>query len=91
MIESGKRVFLSLDDTLSDNYDTIWPGYMFENSYADSDKLAEMESFNDEQVIKFNTAATNQSALFKISWTLTTQGDTIAKSILPQKPHSLMV
>ena len=91
MISKGYRVFLSLsNDEFAGKYDNIQYGEIFENTYANSPNLTKMMEFNDEQVTKFNTNGTNPNALFKISWTLTPDGDTILGMLVPGKPYSLL-
>jgi len=82
--------FLTLDDPIVNNYPQLWPGSTFENTYADSANLNDMINFNNIQVELFNNGSTNSDALFKISWTLTPQVDTILESELPDKPQTLL-
>ena len=91
MIESNQRIFLTLDDSLSNNYSTIWSGSKLYNTYADSDNITYMMQYNDFQVKRFNNGSVSQNQLFKISWTLTPQADTVLKMELPDHPHTLLV
>ena len=92
MIESGKRILLSVGwkDNAIEKYDNIWYGNTFQNTYADSDNITRMEEFNDKQAELFNNNGTNNNALFKISWTLTPNGDTILRSVDVGEPHDLI-
>jgi hypothetical protein len=91
MIATNKRVVVTLsDDATIANYTQLWYGSSMINSYANSDSLAEMTSYNWQQVIKFNSLPSlPTSALYKLSWTLTPQVSTIFDSLLPHKPKSL--
>ncbi|ETO22609.1 hypothetical protein RFI_14585 [Reticulomyxa filosa] len=91
MVTSGQRVFLSLDDSIVSNYNNIWPGTAFENTYADSAQLREMMQYNNMQVALFNANLTNSNSLFKISWTLTPQTATVISTVEPHSPHTLLV
>ena len=91
MIDLNQRVFLSLDNNLSENYDYIWNGNTWYNTYADSDNITYMIEFNDIQAKRFNNGSIPENQLFKISWTLTPQSDTVLKMGLPMHPHSLLV
>ena len=91
MISKGYRVFLSLaNNGFAAKYDNIQYGEIFENTYANSDNVTYMMQFNDEQVEKFNNNETNSNALFKISWTLTPNVDTILGTLNPERPHTLL-
>eukprot|EP01084_Bolivina_argentea_P047829 88181_1 len=91
MITKGYKVFLSLsNDAFAKKYDNIQYGEIFQNTYADSDNVTYMMEFNDKQVRRFNNNQTNAKALFKISWTLTPNGDTILNTLTPGKPHNLL-
>jgi hypothetical protein len=60
------------------------------NSYADSDVLQDMITYNDERVAEFREWKTKKNKqLFKISWTLTPGPRAITESIIPGKPRSL--
>ena len=91
MISKGYRVFLSLsNDKFVAKYNNIQYGEIFQNTYANSDNVTYMMQFNDKQVMRFNHNETNSNALFKISWTLTPNGDTILNTLVPGKPHNLL-
>ena len=92
MVSSGHRVLVSVkwsDLSVFDGYPNVWYN-AFQNSYADSPDLTEMEQFNDEQVELFNDGGTEQHLLFKISWTLTPNADTLLHSVQLHEPHSLL-
>ena len=92
MITSNQRVVVTLsDDHTIANYTQLWFGSSMINSYANSDSLPQMISYNWDQVYKFNTLPVlPTSALYKLSWTLTPQVSTVVDSIVPGKPKSLM-
>ncbi len=58
------------------------------NSYANSDKIDTMMAYNDAEVEGFQNYT--QPALYKISWTLTTQASTIVDLFLTGEPKSLI-
>jgi hypothetical protein len=91
MIAINQRVIVTLsDDVTITNYTQLWYGSSMINSYANTDSLPQMISYNTEQVRKFNSLPSLPTdALYKLSWTLTPQASTIWESILPNKPKSL--
>eukprot|EP01084_Bolivina_argentea_P143808 252474_1 len=92
MINSDHRVLISIkwnDISVFDSYPNIWYN-IFQNTYADSPNITKMEQFNDQQVELFNNGGTNPNLLFKVSWTLTPNGDTLLKSVELHEPHSLL-
>jgi hypothetical protein len=91
MIATNQRVVVTLsDDTTIANYTQLWYGSSMINSYANTDSLAQMTSYNWQQVLQFNSLPSlPTSALYKLSWTLTPQVATIFDSLLPNKPKSL--
>jgi hypothetical protein len=91
MIATNQRVVVTLsDDATIANYTQLWYGSSMINSYANTDSLDKMTSYNWQQVIKFNSLPSlPASALYKLSWTLTPQVSTIFDSVLPNKPKSL--
>jgi hypothetical protein len=91
MIATNQRVIATLsDDATIANYTQLWSGSSMINSYANSDSLAQMTSYNWQQVVQFNSLPSlPTSALYKLSWTLTPQVSTIFDSLLPGKPKSL--
>jgi hypothetical protein len=91
MISTNQRVVVTLsDDATIANYTQLWYGSSMINSYANSDSLSEMTSYNWDQVVKFNSLPSlPTSSLYKLSWTLTPQVSTIFDSLLPHKPKSL--
>ena len=62
----------------------------FNNTYANSDNVTYMMEFNDKQIKYYNNDGYKKDALFKISWTLTPNGDTILDMLKPHDPHSLL-
>uniref|UniRef100_A0A914PVS6 Uncharacterized protein n=1 Tax=Panagrolaimus davidi TaxID=227884 RepID=A0A914PVS6_9BILA len=60
------------------------------NSYANSDKVDQMISYNQKQVEDFNAIPSlPKNTLYKLSWTLTPQTSAIIESILGGKLKSL--
>ena len=90
MIELNQRVFLSLSNDLSKNFSSIWNGDIWYNTYANSDNVRYMMHFNDMQIKRFNNGSISQNELFKVSWTLTPNGDTVLRMMLPNHPHTLL-
>jgi hypothetical protein len=88
MISTGKRAMV----TMAKAYDnvTIWPPSSIYNTYADSPNLKQMIEFNNKTVNTF-MQGTWPNELFKISWTLTANSDTITSSVLPWNPHTLLM
>jgi hypothetical protein len=77
--------------------DTIW------NTYANTHNFTTMQAFNTVQITIFNSNsssggsplacdryALNSACLYKVSWTLTTDGTAIIESLFPGHPHSLI-
>ncbi|CAM4968819.1 unnamed protein product [Rotaria socialis] len=91
MISTNQRVIVTLsDDATIENYTQLWYGSSMINSYANTDSLDQMISYNWQQVLQFNSLPSLPTdALYKLSWTLTPQVSTIFDSILPDKPKSL--
>ncbi|CAF2836616.1 unnamed protein product [Rotaria sp. Silwood2] len=91
MIATNQRAVVTLsDDTTIANYTQLWYGSSMINSYANTDSLAKMTSYNWQQILQFNSLPSlPSSALYKLSWTLTPQVSTIIDSTLPHKPKSL--
>jgi hypothetical protein len=91
MIATNQRVVVTLsDDATIANYTQLWYGSSMINSYANTDSLPQMISYNREQVRQFNSLPSlPTAALYKLSWTLTPQVSTIFDSLLPNKPKSL--
>ena len=91
MIATNQRVIVTLsDDATIENYTPLWYGSSMINSYANTDSLAQVTSYNWQQVLQFNSLPSlPTSALYKLSWTLTPQVSTIFDSLLPHKPKSL--
>jgi hypothetical protein len=91
MITTNQRVILTLSDNATiANYTQLWYGFSMINSYANTDSLTQMTSYNWQQVLQFNSLPSlPTSALYKLSWILTPQVSTIFHSLLPGKPKSL--
>lgn len=68
----------------------IWGGDTIINTYANSDDLQTMETYNNNQVQSWANHGIYPGNLFKISWTLTPNADTIFESIIPGHPHTLL-
>jgi hypothetical protein len=87
MVRSGKRALV----TMEQDYDniTLWPPDTIYNTYADSPDLKTMLSFNIATAQQFMNS-TWPGQLFKVSWTLTADSQTILDSVLPWKPHTLI-
>eukprot|EP01084_Bolivina_argentea_P216242 367418_1 len=92
MINSKHRILLSINwrNEIIEQYNNIWYGNTFQNTYANSDNLTTMINYNDKQVGRFNNNQTTNNELFKISWTLTPNGDTILRSVEVHQPHDLI-
>eukprot|EP01126_Amoeba_proteus_P002753 TRINITY_DN1088_c0_g2_i3.p1 TRINITY_DN1088_c0_g2~~TRINITY_DN1088_c0_g2_i3.p1 ORF type:complete len:357 (-),score=46.37 TRINITY_DN1088_c0_g2_i3:113-1183(-) len=90
MINSGNNVILTLP--FGNEVDGIWPDGTIINSYADSAELSKMEEYNLDQVTQFASNKPGPLNLFKMSWTLTADENTILESILPigGHPHTLL-
>jgi len=88
MISSGKRAIVTMDHKDYKAYN-IWPGDTIYNTYADSNNLETMISYNNKTVEYFETGKWGKG-LFKISWTLTPNEETILETLLFWKPHSLI-
>eukprot|EP01123_Difflugia_compressa_P015448 TRINITY_DN8676_c0_g1_i1.p1 TRINITY_DN8676_c0_g1~~TRINITY_DN8676_c0_g1_i1.p1 ORF type:complete len:331 (+),score=35.83 TRINITY_DN8676_c0_g1_i1:80-1072(+) len=88
MIQSGKTVLLTMTlDTIPSN---IWPASTIINSYANSPILSTMEAYNLGQVQSWQTHGNYTGQLYKISWTLTPDADTILESLLPDTSKTLI-
>jgi hypothetical protein len=105
MVATGERALVVFGDgdyahrisTANDahDYDSyprthLWPPWTLHNSYANSDDSKAMTDYVRARVAAF--AAGTESppgALFKMSWTLTTQTRTVLESALPGRPRSL--
>ena len=105
MVAAGERALVVFGDgdyairvssaNDADDYDSyprthLWPPWTLHNSYANSDDAKAMTDYVRARVAAF--AAGTESppgALFKMSWTLTTQTRTVLESALPGRPRSL--
>lgn len=87
MVTTGKRALV----TMEQDYDSvsIWPPSAIHNTYADTPDLKMMVEYNNKTVAKFMNS-TWPGTLFKISWTLTPDTDTVLESVLPWKPNTLL-
>jgi hypothetical protein len=87
MISTGKRAMVTMEQA----YDmvTIWPPSAIYNTYADTPDLKKMIMFNNQTVNTF-MKGTWPETLFKVSWTLTANTDTVLESVLPWKSHTLL-
>jgi hypothetical protein len=90
MVAKNQRAVVSMETCLPTPA-SIWCGDALINSYANSDQLSTMETFNDGIVQAFNNGSDviTHSALYKVSWTLTPQDSTIEDSFLPGHPSTL--
>lgn len=59
-------------------YDDFWPTSIIEGSYSNKDDPQEMIEWNINKIDQLN----GNGNIFEVSWTLTAQTETIAKSIL---------
>jgi len=93
--------FVPLDEMVSRGYNVLltstigpvpnaWDGDTIVNSYANSDKLSKMEAYNNQQVKWWSKQRGNISGLFKMSWTLTPNVETIINMIFPGNPRTLI-
>jgi len=88
MIASGKNILLTLEfDPLPPN---IWSANTIVNTYANSPDLKTMEAYNVRQAQGWATHGIFPNQLFKMSWTLTPNVDTIIEMLLPDHPHYLI-
>jgi hypothetical protein len=92
MVSANQRVLATYEDdgAISDR-PSFWSGNTIINSYADSPVLATMEQYNVGKATEFaNHQKLYPGQLFKMSWTLTPNGDTVAEMVLPGKPKTLL-
>jgi len=88
MISSGKNVIVTL--TFDILPDTIWPGSTIINSYANSPVLSKMEQYNLQQIKLWEQHSIFPNQLYKISWILTPNDETILETIIPGCPHTVI-
>jgi len=88
MISSGKNVILTC--TLPSSPDTLWNGNTIINSWAQSADLSTMESYNVAQINSWEKHGIYPGQLYKMSWTLTPNAETIIEMILPDFPHTVI-
>jgi len=92
-VAKNQRVLVVFEDDAVGAKYSFWPGRTLTNTYADTDDPRRMYAFNREVVMAFNDKETfREDALLKLSWTLTTQAQTILASlnIFENNPHSLL-
>jgi len=87
MIDEGKNILLSLTFGSAPN---IWPSTTIINTYSNTAVLSQMESYNTDQVASWAKHGIYPNQLYKISWTLTPDSDTILQSLLPWEPRTLI-
>ena len=87
MVSTNKRAIVTMEQG-SDNI-TLWPPSAIYNTYANTPDLSKMVAFNNETVYEFMNN-TWPGTLFKVSWTLTPDADTIIGTEVPFKPHTLI-
>ena len=96
MRSANRRVLLALTDYIDPEYFSsdpyIWAQSVIVNTYADSDQLGEMITFNDNKTMYYqeNKNGVLYGKLFKISWTLTPQPETVLRGFLPGAPGSIL-
>ncbi|CAG9315127.1 unnamed protein product [Blepharisma stoltei] len=86
MIESGKTVIVTMSE---EDSAPIWPGDTIYNTYANSPIIRKMIKFNKDTVQQY-MSSTWPNQIFKVSWTLTPNAQTILDSIKFLKPHTLI-
>lgn len=87
LIERGTRAFVAMDKVpITGN---VWDTDIIYNTYANSPKVSEMQSYNIKQIANYMSGSYSK-VLFKISWTLTPNADTVLASILPKTPNTLI-
>jgi len=88
MISSGKNVILTCTlDNLPSNF---WSENTIINSYANSPDLTTMEQYNVHQIQSWQAHGIYPNQLYKMSWTLTPNADTILESIIPGTPKTVI-
>lgn len=81
MVRSGRRVIVTFEEG-DYSKDYIWPKDSIFNTFANSDDLDTMMSFNQEKLEEFNSGEFEDS-LYKISWTLTPDCETFRSTEVP--------
>ena len=87
MVNSNKRAIVTMETM--DNDELLWPSDSIYNTYADTPDLQEMIDFNTETVKQFMNNDW-PGGLFKISWILTPDAESIKDAILAGFPSSLL-
>jgi len=93
MVDAGDRIVVLFEDADVGKRHGFWPLETITNTYANTDDYHRMETFNREVVSAFNDVNYEPNvALLKLSWTLTTQAQTVIKGLnfLENNPHSLL-
>lgn len=92
MVRLHHRAMVTIeDDAVLAKHPLLWPGETIINSYANSDNLTTMEAYNVEKVDEFlQHNRTYPGQLFKMSWTLTPNEDTVLRMLLPDHPKTLI-
>jgi len=88
MIASGKTILMTLEFTNLPN--NIWSANTIINSYANSPVLPTMEAYNVGIVQQWARHGIYKNQLFKMSWTLTPNADTILEMLFPGFPYTLL-
>jgi hypothetical protein len=80
MVKNQERIVLLYPETnFTSNFTFLWNKTLYmEGSYANKDKLDDMETWNVQQI---NTLG-GHGMIFELSWTLTTQDSDIIKTLL---------
>ncbi|CAG9318692.1 unnamed protein product [Blepharisma stoltei] len=86
MINSGKRAIVTMESGYGN---VIWPGDSIYNTYADSPVVKTMINFNTQTVAQYMNM-TLPYQIFKISWTLTPNDQTVIGTVKPKNPHTLI-
>ena len=79
MIDTGQRVLLSC--CMIFNSQVIWPEDTFYNTYPDSSKIGKMIEYNQNAIFDF--VSERKRKLFKVSWILTPEINTVLKPVYP--------
>lgn len=86
-MQEGQRILVAMEKTYLGS-SQIWSNDYIHNSYADTSDCDDMIDYNKDQVEDF-ISGKHAGKLYKISWTLTPDTDTVLRSILPDTPNSL--
>jgi len=89
MIDRNQTVIVSIEDSETvANYTMLWDSTAVINSYADTPVLKTMLAYDTQIIQEFN-ASHSPNSLYKVSYTLTPNADTILDSLIPGQPTSL--